>query len=74
MTITPGVCSLPGCGRVIRTDLLMCGRHWGRVPRDLQVDVTQAFRLYRAGNLGLDELRAVQCRATEAVAEKGGAA
>ena len=75
VTITPGICAVPQCLRRIRSELLMCKRHWVRVPPATQVDVMHAWRLYQSGNVDLEELRRVQAGAVEAVAavgERGG--
>ncbi len=39
-------CAVPGCPARIDSRLLMCLRHWRRVPADLKVAV---WREYRAG-------------------------
>lgn len=39
-------CHAEGCTRIVPPALLMCGRHWKQVPRDLQRDV---WRTYRPG-------------------------
>ena len=64
-------CSVPGCGRSLPLDMLMCRAHWFRVPKALRDEVWAAWRQYQRGTLGLDELREVQQRATDAVVEGG---
>lgn len=61
------MCSLPTCGKLIGTALLMCRRHWRLVPRDLQARVYLAWSRYQNGLMGLTELWAVQAEATRAV-------
>jgi len=37
-------CAATGCREEIRRGLLMCGRHWGLVPRDIQREVLASFK------------------------------
>lgn len=69
------LCSAPGCRVEIRTHFLMCAPHWRRVPGAIRTEVNEAYRKWKDGEIGLDELREVQRRATEALGRvKGGVA
>lgn len=56
-----------GCGRRIRTTLLLCAHHWFQVPADLRDEVTSTWSRYQKGTIGLEELREVQARAIATV-------
>ena len=58
-------CAVPGCPAIIASRLLMCLRHWRRVPADLKVAV---WRGYRAG-MG-PEYDVVVAAAVDAVLER----
>lgn len=64
-------CSVPGCGRLVSTEMLMCAIHWRRVPPRQRSAVWSAWRRYQWGYITLDQLRAVQQEATDAVVEGG---
>jgi hypothetical protein len=40
-------CPIPGCGKTIRADLLMCFRHWGAVPQNLQIKICALWHTWR---------------------------
>ena len=44
-------CAVPGCGRSVSSDRLMCPPHWYRVPIPLRAAVSHAWRV-RRGTLG----------------------
>lgn len=64
-------CSVPACGKMQPTHLLMCKRHWFQVPGKLRQAVLTAWDQWQRGEIGLDALREAQARATESV--EGGA-
>jgi hypothetical protein len=73
-TPIPGLqhpCAVAGCGALIRTSLLMCGRHWRQVPAKLRREVLDAYYRWQLGEVSLSDLRAVQDQAARAV--EGGA-
>lgn len=62
-------CAAPGCDRVISTELLMCGRHWARVPLSCKRLVWAAWREYEHGRSSARELREAQALAVNALAD-----
>jgi len=61
-------CPAKDCTRQRRgVDELLCPRCWYRVPSDLRSQVWCAYRDWLDDRAGLDELRAVQQAAIEAV-------
>jgi hypothetical protein len=42
-------CQVEGCAVMLPRHLLMCRRHWYRVPAELRGRVNQAWRAYEAG-------------------------
>lgn len=67
----PHTCHARGCSARVPPELLMCGRHWRMVPRDLQRAV---WRHYRKGQCDDKEVTrawlAAADAAIEAVAEQ----
>lgn len=57
------------CGHACTPGFLMCRRHWTMCPRRLQNKVYRALSDWRASEITLSELRAVQEEAVEAVSE-----
>jgi hypothetical protein len=41
-------CEVPGCGRLVRSDVLFCSAHWRRVPLLLKAAVNAAWANRRA--------------------------
>lgn len=74
--ITPGThthkCSVPSCHKQTATHYLMCRSHWHAVPAELRRQVLDTYQRWTDGEAGGDELRAVQARATDAVARQEG--
>lgn len=44
--MTDHTCHAIACGKPVKPELLMCGKHWRLVPKDLQINV---WRHYRPG-------------------------
>lgn len=66
-------CHAIGCTVEVKPELLMCAKHWRRVPKDIQREV---WRSYRSGQCDdknpSAEWLAAAARAIAAVAEKEG--
>lgn len=63
-----GECYATGCETTIRRGLLMCRRHWSRVPRDLQAEVYGTWRAVLRGESGsMERWLEAAARAREAL-------
>ena len=62
------MCCAPDCQRLIPVGMLMCGTDWRRVPREQRHAVNRAWSRWQANECSLEELRAVQMAAMEALA------
>lgn len=67
MTDTIVACRCPICGAHIPSNHLMCPEHWAMVPPEMRPSVHAAYRRYTARRSTLEELRAKQQKAIDAV-------
>ena len=69
-------CSVPECGAMIRTALLMCPRHRRMVPKHIRNEVLDAWSAVQSGDAPIEHLHSAQAHATVTTLApvKGGAA
>ncbi len=54
------LCLFPNCGREIPAPLMACAQHWLRLLKQQRDRHEAAYEQFRAGWIGLDDLRAIQ--------------
>lgn len=64
-------CPVAGCSKQIRSEKLMCARHWFQLPVYLRRKVTEAYLAYQTGDVDLVSLRDVQGAAIRSIEAKG---
>lgn len=65
-------CPVTGCGTSVPYSMLMCATHWREVPRDLQREVTRAWRERRNARSSGKAMRAHLQACEDAVASVEG--
>lgn len=65
-------CAVGGCGVLLELRMLMCPRHWRKVPSELKVNVMRAYRAYEKASFdnlvaSVNTLRAAQDAAIASV-------
>ena len=64
-------CPIPGCATRVNSGLLMCGHHWGLVPRPIQREVWSTWRALSTENSveNIDAYKTARDRAIKSVEE-----
>lgn len=60
-------CPFNGCGQVVSDDRFCCRVHWFKLSNEQQDQIWRADRMYQAGGIGIQELRAEQQAVMDAV-------
>lgn len=60
-------CPFKDCGAELDDTLFACGEHWTRLSYVQKQAIHKAYSAYKAGEIGVEQLRAVQGQIVKAV-------